>query len=127
MLIAIQRIAEQRIQQAMEEGTFKDLSHWKNKPLPRDEMEHVPADLRMGYRILKNAGYVPEEVALRKEIARTEDLLSHCCDEQQKYSQLKKLNLLRHKLECRMGRPLRLGEDSDYYPRVVETLAGERD
>ena len=66
-------------------------------------MSNVPADLRMAYKILKNAGYVPEEVALQKEIARTEDLLAHCQDEKEKPKQLKKLSFLQFKLECRMG------------------------
>ena len=29
-------LAEQKILQAMEEGTLADLSHWKNKPLPQE-------------------------------------------------------------------------------------------
>ena len=63
MFSFIQAIAERKIQQAITEGTLPDLSHWKNKPLPPDDMAGVPADLRMAYRLLKNAGYVPEEVA----------------------------------------------------------------
>lgn len=85
-------------------------------------MSNVPSDLRMAYKILKNAGYVPEEVALRKEIARTEDLLAHCRDEKVKFKQLKKLSCLKLKLECRMGRPLMLDSDSPYYEKVVDKI-----
>lgn len=123
MLTAIHFIAERRIEKAMSDGTLPDLSHWKGKPLPKDDMENVPADLRMGYRILKNAGYVPEEVGLRKEIAKTEDLLRHCTDEKAKYKQIKKLNYLKFKLESRMGKTLQLDGDSEYYEKVVDRVA----
>lgn len=33
-------------------------------------------------QILRNAGYVPEEVSLQKEIVRIEDILATCSDEQ---------------------------------------------
>ena len=69
----IQTIAERKIQQAMEEGSLPDLSHWKNKPLPQDEsLVKVAPDLRMAFKLLKNAGYIPEGLALHKEILHTE-------------------------------------------------------
>lgn len=126
MLSIIQTIAERKIQQAMAEGTLADLSYWKNKPLPPDDMANVPADLRMGYRLLKNAGYLPEELALHKEITRLEQLLETCADEKEKVRQLKKIGCLRTKLECRMGRPMELGEDGPYYNRVVDRLSTPR-
>ncbi len=123
MLSIIQTIAERKIQQAMTEGTLADLSHWKNKPLPPDDMPNVPPDLRMAYRILKNAGYVPEEVALQKEITRVEELLAACTDEKEKLRQLKKIGFLKTKLECRMGRSLQLGEEGPYYNKVIDKLS----
>ncbi|MGI6638056.1 MAG: DUF1992 domain-containing protein [Desulfobulbus sp.] len=99
MLGIIQTIAERKIQQAMEEGALPDLSHWKNKPLPQDDsLAKVPPDLRMAYKVLKNAGYIPEELALRKEILRT-------------------------KMEQCHGRAICLDEDGPYYARVVERLS----
>ena len=126
MLSIIQTIAERKIQQAMAEGTLADLSHWKNKPLPPDDMANVPADLHMGYRLLKNAGYLPEELALHKEITRLEQLLETCTDEKEKVRQLKKICCLKTKLESRMGRPMDLGEDGPYYNRVVDRLSTPR-
>nr|WP_321465644.1 DUF1992 domain-containing protein [uncultured Desulfobulbus sp.] len=123
MLSIIQQIAERKIQQAMEEGALPDLSHWKNKPLPQEDLSNVPPDLRMAYRLLKNAGYVPEEVALQKEITRMEQLLETCRDEKEKVRQLKKIGCLRTKLECRIGRSIELGEEGPYYERVVDRLA----
>lgn len=123
MLTALQIIAERRIEEFLQKEDVPDLSHWKNRPLPVEDMSNVPSDLRMAYKILKNAGYVPQEVALQKEIARTEDLLAHCRDEKEKYKQLKKLSFLQFKLECRTGRRLRLESDSPYFDRVVDTIS----
>jgi hypothetical protein len=123
MLSIIQTIAERKIQQAMAEGTLADLSHWKDKPLPPDNMDGVPEDLRMAYRLLKNAGYVPEELALHQEITRLEQLLETCTEEKEKVRQLKKIGCLKTKLECRMGRVIELGEEGPYYNRVVDRLS----
>lgn len=126
MLSIIQTIAERKIQQAMADGTIPDLSHWKNKPLPPDDMAHVPEDLRMAYRLLKNGGYVPEEVAMQKEINRLEQLLVNCADEREKIRQLRRISCLRTKLENRLGRSMELGEDTPYYDRVVDRLAAPK-
>jgi len=123
MLSIIQAIAERKIQQAMTEGTLLDLSHWKDKPLPPDDMANVPADLRMAYRLLKNAGYVPEEITVQKEITRIEQLLATCTDEKEKVRQLRKISCLKTKLEGRMGRTIQLGEEGPYYNQVVDRLS----
>lgn len=122
MIRALELIAERKIDEFFQKEGGPDLSHWRNKPLPVEDMSNVPTDLRMAYKILKNAGYVPEEVALQKEIARTEDLLAHCRDEKEKLKQLKKLNFLQFKLECRMGRRLQFESDSPYFERVVDRV-----
>ena len=122
MIHALQIIAERKIDEFFQKDGGPDLSHWKNKPLPVEDMSNVPTDLRMAYKVLKNAGYVPEEVALQKEIARTEDLLSRCRDEKEKLKQLKKLSFLQFKLECKTGRRLRVENDSPYFDRVVDKI-----
>ena len=126
MFSIIQAIAERKIQQAITEGTLPDLSHWKNKPLPPDELAGVPADLRMGYRLLRNAGYVPEEVSMRQEVARLEEMLPQCADEREKIRQLRRISCLKTRLEGRLGRSLQLGEDGEYYSRVVDRLSTPR-
>ena len=49
----------------MDNGAFEGLSGF-GKPLPKDDAAHVPEELRMGYRIMKNAGFAGEETALKK-------------------------------------------------------------
>ena len=61
-------IAEQRIAEAIENGDFDNLPG-AGKPLELDDDSLVPEELRLAYRILKNAGFVPPEIetpAVRK-------------------------------------------------------------
>jgi len=49
-------------------GELRTAPSW-GKPLPLgDGYEQTPAELRMGYKILKDAGVVPPEVELMREI-----------------------------------------------------------
>src|SRR5699024_4801661 len=57
----LDRLAEAHIRTAAEHGVFDNL-RGAGKPLPPDEAQHVPRELRAGYRMLKNAGFVPPEV-----------------------------------------------------------------
>jgi hypothetical protein len=73
------KIAEQKIRQAMEQGEFDSLAY-HGKPLPLDDLTGVPETLRMGYIILKNAGVLPPEMQLKKDIVALQDLLRACND-----------------------------------------------
>ena len=67
-------IAERRIAEAMERGEFDDLPG-SGEPLALHDDPLIPEELRMAYRILKNAGFVPPELEAHKEVRRLEDLL----------------------------------------------------
>ncbi|WP_349409427.1 DUF1992 domain-containing protein [Pseudalkalibacillus sp. SCS-8] len=84
-------IAEERIRAALEKGTFDNLPG-KGKPLPKDEMAGVPDELRLSYKILKNGGFVPPEVQLKKEMVTLEELISCCKDEKERSELNKRLN-----------------------------------
>ncbi len=78
----LERLAEQRIQEAQARGEFDDLPG-AGKPLPQEEdLTGVDPCLRMAYRILKNAGYVPEEIQLRREIAEIRQLLQRALSDE---------------------------------------------
>lgn len=64
----IQSIAERRIEESMAKGDFDDLPG-RGKPLELEDDSHVPPELRMAYKVLRNAGCVPPELAERKEIS----------------------------------------------------------
>ena len=73
----IQSIAERRIEESMAKGDFDDLPG-RGKPLELEDDSHVPPELRMAYKVLRNAGCVPPELAERKEISNLADMLEHC-------------------------------------------------
>lgn len=85
-------IAERKIREAMERGDFDSLPG-KGRPLPPDDAAGVPEELRMGYRILKNAGCLPRELELRQEVLALQDLLRACADEEEKASLRRRLTL----------------------------------
>lgn len=121
-----EKIAEQRIQEAMERGEFDNLPG-AGKPLSLEDDSHLPPDLRIAYKILKNADCLPPELELRKEIRTTEELLSGIQDTQEKYRQMKRLNYLILKLNTmRRVSPL-LEEHQVYYPKVLDRLAKEKE
>lgn len=70
-------LAEQRIQEAMRSGEFANLPG-HGKPLALEDLSGVPEELRMSYKIMKNAGLLPEEVTLRAECVTLEELLVAC-------------------------------------------------
>ncbi|WNS45508.1 DnaJ family domain-containing protein [Paenibacillus sp. MMS20-IR301] len=70
-------LAEQRIQEAMRSGEFANLPG-HGKPLELEDLSGVPEELRMSYKIMKNAGLLPEEVSLRAECVSLEQLLAAC-------------------------------------------------
>ncbi|NCU19084.1 DnaJ family domain-containing protein [Pallidibacillus pasinlerensis] len=85
------RIVDEKIKQAYEEGEFNNLSGM-GKPLNLDDDLGVPENLRMAYRILKNAGYTPEDSEIRKEIMTIEDLIKSSKKEEERKLLMKDLS-----------------------------------
>jgi len=122
MLFAVSIIAEERIAAAMRKGEFENLEG-KGKKIVYEDDSMIPEDLRMAYKILKNAGYVPEELTQEKEIITAAELLAAATDEQERYKQMQKLNYLVMKVNARRRRPVNLEQDADYYRKVVERVS----
>jgi len=115
----LRQIAEERIKEAMERGEFQ-CEAYKGKPLDLREDPFVPEDLRVVYRILKNAGFLPKEIELRKEIYQTiEELLDE--EHQETYQKVRKLSALLFHLNQIRERPLNI-QDDEYYAKVVEKI-----
>lgn len=53
----------------------------KGRPLDLDEYFRWPEDYRLAYSLLKNAGYVPEEVEQLREIGRLKEQISQSTDD----------------------------------------------
>jgi hypothetical protein len=116
---AFRLVAERKIQEAMARGEFDDLPG-KGQPQEYEDDSGVPEDLRLAYKILKNAGCVPPEIELKKEILSAEELLAQAPDEQEKYRRIKKLNFLVLKLNTLRPRAVSLEENERYYGRLVD-------
>ena len=76
----IASVADEKIREAQLRGDFDNLPG-KGKPLPPDDAAFVPDDLRGAFKMLKNAGLLPEEMQLRKDMLTLSDLLAVCRDE----------------------------------------------
>ncbi len=126
MFLFIERLAEEAIQKAQREGQFDNLPG-QGRPLPEEDLALVPSDLRMAYKVLKNAGCLPPELEREKEIRTALELLADMTDEAARYRQIRKLNYLTLKLNLSRRRPVDLERAEIYYERIVERvrLAGE--
>ncbi len=85
-------LSEEKIKKAYEDGEFERLPGF-GKPLKLDDdLSGIPEELRMAYKVMKNAGYTEEESNLRKEMMTIEDLIRKCSNEQEKEALQKQLN-----------------------------------
>jgi hypothetical protein len=75
-----ERIAENRIREAMQNGAFDNLPG-AGKPIDLEGYFTLPEHLRVAFSILKNAHCVPAEVELLHEIATLEQQLSAAPEE----------------------------------------------
>ena len=118
----LEKIAEARIRDAIARGEFDDLAG-KGRPLPLDDLSGVPEDLRAGYILLKNAGVLPEEMQLRKEMVTLEGLLDACADPDERVRLRKDLNwkIVRFRMLLERSRPR--AATHEYRSKLLARLA----
>lgn len=117
----IEKVAEDKIQRAIEEGQFDNLPG-KGRPLELEDDSWVPEDLRMAYKVLKNSGHVPQEIEERKTINNLVEALAGCEDEQERYRQMRKLNAMVTRFNASRSRPIHVDVEDVYYEKVVERV-----
>jgi hypothetical protein len=78
--------------------------------LSLEEDSHLPPELRLVYKVLKNAGYTPPELDLRREICQVEDLQA-----------FKRLNYLTMKLGT-LKTGAAILDEHRYAERIVDRL-----
>jgi hypothetical protein len=122
MLTGFEKIVEERIQQSMRKGEFDGLQG-SGKPLELEDFSNVPEDLRMAYKILKNADCVPPEIEIKKEILHTEALLEHMTDVKERYKTVKKLNFLIMKLNASRSGSILFEIPQKYEEKLVDRMA----
>lgn len=121
-MLSFEIIAEQRIREAMERGEFDGLPG-AGRPLKLDDDAMVPAELRVAYKILKNAGCLPPEIELRKEIVTLRDLLRSVADDAERTSAIRELNNKLLRLSILTGRTVDLDRFPEYRERITARLA----
>ena len=122
---SFQRIAENRILEAIGQGLFDDLEG-KGKPLKFEDDSHIPLELRMAYKMLKNADCLPPELELRQEVVRLQDLVASMSDTAEKLKQMRRLNFYVMKLQMMRPVSAQLLEHDLYTPKILDRLGSER-
>ena len=90
--------AERHIIAARDKGDFDNLPG-QGEPLVLDDDSYVPPELRVAWRLLKNAGCLPPELEQRKEAVELVDLLKSVDRDDPQHAQLsRRLMLLEIKL-----------------------------
>ena len=117
------KIAEQRIREAMERGEFDHLEG-SGKPLDLGNESWIPEDLRMSYKILKNAGCLPPELELRKEVLTLRELLRTIDDNQERIKKIRELNFRLLKLNEMRKKPFHLDDFPEYEEKIYKNLIG---
>jgi hypothetical protein len=113
------KIAERRIIEAMENGEFDNLEG-KGKPIFFEDETWIPEDLRMVYRILKNAGCIPPELELRKEVTNMCALMNTLDDDKERLKKIRELNFKLLKLNLTRKKPLSFGDFSEYEGKFID-------
>ena len=94
----------------------------EGEPLNLEDDRHIPEDLRLAYKILKNADCKPPEVELKEKIARAEDLLAGMDETAEKYRVLKKINFMIMKLNSIRNGSVEFEVPQKYTQKVVNHL-----
>lgn len=101
-------LAERKIQQAMDEGAFDNLPG-RGRPQELEDLSHLPEDLRLVWRILKNSGHLEEGGA---EAFNFNDLLARAEAEGGDCARLERLKFRLERVRRSSGR-VRPEEDED--------------
>lgn len=120
-MLLLDRLAEEQIKAALRRGELDDLPG-AGRPLELEDESAVPEDLRVAYRLLKNAGCVPPEFTLRNEILQLEGLLMQVETDAECDSLRRRLSLLKARLAL-AGRELNLlAEEGAYREKLLSRL-----
>ncbi len=116
-------IAEQRIAEAIARGELENLPG-AGRPLDLGDDALVPEELRMVYRILRNAGFVPPEVEVLRDIGELERCIETLSAGEARNAAWRKLQVLRARVEASGVRRHGLAMEGRYTQRVLDRFAG---
>ena len=121
-MLFLEVVAERKIREAMDRGEFANLPG-AGKPLRLEDDSMIPEDLRVAYKILRNAGCIPPELEVRKEIVNLRDLLRTIGDEEGKRDAIRELNYRLLKLGVMGKRMVNLDEFPEYRERILGRMS----
>ncbi len=81
--------AERHIQEALNKGELSSLKG-EGQPLQLEDDSLVPPELKAGYRLLKNSGYLPPELQQRKDALTLSNMLQSLSTDDPNYSSISK-------------------------------------
>jgi hypothetical protein len=120
---AIAFVAEQKIREAMGEGAFDNLPG-TGKPLVPEDLSHIPEEMRMAYKILKNSGYL--EPGQEKEfVALDKNLAARSPEAGLTGKRLRKLGVMMHRVRQAQGQDTVVTAvlpDSPYVDKLVKRV-----
>lgn len=101
-MFALDFIVETRIQEALAAGTLDN--PLAGQPLDLHSEPDVPRELRAAFRMLKGAGYLPDELLVRQSVVRLDDLIAACEDDGERGRLLHERSVACLRLELMMER-----------------------
>lgn len=119
-----QIVSEDKIRKAYKDGEFDHLPGM-GKPLKLDDFSGIPEELRMAYKLLKNAGFTEQESALKQEMMTIESLIKKCDNSSEKEELQRKYNerLLRfNRLMSKRGAETNSSFFKNYQQKVEDKL-----
>jgi len=117
-----ERIAEQKIREAVERGELDNLPG-AGRPLDLGEDPLVPEEVRLAYRLLKNAGFLPPALETRREIRELQRVLERLGEGTERSRALRKLQALDLALAEARGRGVDLRRERRYHPKLIDKLS----
>lgn len=114
-------IAEDKIRKAIEDGDFDNLPG-QGKPLKLEDMSHIPEDLRVAYKVMKNSGLLNDVDRLKKELMTIENLLDACenSDESQRLKKRKHEKQIRLEALLKKRKALNSPTSAFYKDKVLD-------
>lgn len=122
MIPGFEAIVEQRIKQAQQNGELDNLPG-QGQPLPHGDID-FSNELRLAHKILKNAGFLPPEVELRRDITAMEQLLDAVepgSGEQERIR--KKLNFLMTRLGMTQTARKNISIPAEYRNSIINRIS----
>ena len=122
-MLLLDRLAEEQIEAAIRRGEF-DTLEGAGQPLLLEDESLIAEELRVAYRLLRNAGCLPPEQQMRNEVREIEDLLGQVDSADEEDRLRRRLWLLRTKLAVGGRQTSLLLQETAYRDRLLQRLTG---